>query len=134
MPARFSTSSGAGRPTGVRVALVVAVVGVLLVLGAVLAPVLGVIGSADGASAGALDVPVGRIVGVGLLGLVLVLGLGAGLVRTLRTPVAWALTVLVVVITLVASVYPLLSTASAALEQGRDFVPWVTGLVAQLRG
>lgn len=134
MPARFSSSRGSARPGGVKAALAVAVLGVLLVLGAVLAPVLGTVGSADAASAGALDVPVGRIVAVGLLALLVVLGLGVGLARTWSTPVAWALTVVVVVVTLVASLYPLFATAGAALEQGRDFVPWVTGLVARLRG
>lgn len=72
-------------------------------------------GSADAATAGAPDVPVGRIVGVG-------------------APVAWDLTVVAVVVALVVSLYPLLATADAALQQGRAFVPWVTGLVAQLRG
>ncbi|SDU89714.1 hypothetical protein SAMN04488544_1619 [Microlunatus sagamiharensis] len=134
MPARFSSTRGSARPTGVRAALVVAVLGVLLVLGAVLAPVLGTIGSADAASAGALDVPVGRIILVGVLGLLVVLALGVGLFRTWSTPVAWALAVVAVLVTLVVSLYPLLVAADAALQQGRAFVPWVTGLVARLRG
>ena len=109
-------------------------VGFVLVLGAVLAPVLATIGSADAASAGALDVPVGRIVAVGVLGLLVVLALGVGLVRTSNVGVAWALAVVVLVVTLIVSLYPLFATANAALQQGRDFIPWVTGLVAQLRG
>ena len=134
MPARFSSVRGSARPTGVRVALIVAVVGVLLVLGAVVAPVWGVIGSADAASAGALDVPVGRIVLVSLLGVVLVVGLGVGLALTYRSGVAWALAAVIVVVALVAGVYPLFATASSAVEQGREFVPWVTGVVRALRG
>lgn len=134
MPARFSSVRGSARPTAVRAALVVAVVGVLLVVGAVVVPVWGVIGSADAASAGALDVPVGRIVLVTLLGLVVVVALGVGLARTYAAGVAWALAVVALLVALVVGIYPLFATASSALDQGREFVPWVTGLVRSLRG
>lgn len=134
VPARFSSVRGSARPTAVRAALVVAVLGVLLVVGTVVVPVWGVIGSADAASAGALDVPVGRIVLVTLLGLVLVAALGVGLARTYSAGVAWALTVVAVLVALAAGIYPLFATASSALDQGRDFVPWAIGVVRAFRG
>ena len=76
------------------------------VVGAVVVPVWGVIGSADAASAGALDVPVGRIVGVTLVGLVVVVALGVGLDRTYAAPVAWALAVVALLVALVVGVAP----------------------------
>ena len=133
---RVSVSRGrfaSGRPRSVRVALVVAAVVLLLVVLAVALPVWGLIGSADATVAGALDVPGGRIAVVTVLGVLVVIGLAVGLVLTSRPPVAWALTVIIAVVALLVALYPLLATAQAAVDQGKEFIPWLTNLVVQLR-
>jgi len=133
---RVAVSRGrfaSGRPHSVRVALVVAAV-VLLVVLAVALPVWALIGSPDATVAGALDVPGGRIAVVTVLGVLVVIGLAVGLVLTSRPPVAWALTVIIAVVALLVALYPLLATAQAAVDQGKEFIPWLTDLVVQLRG
>lgn len=131
---RGGRRTSSGRPVGTRVALAVAVLGFLLVAGAVALPVYGVIGGADAASGGVLDVPVGRIVAVTLLCLVVVAVAVVGLLRTANPGVAWALAVAVLVVSLVGAVYPLLTTGASAVRQGEAFVPWVTRLVSPFVG
>lgn len=123
-----------GKPRSVRVALVVAAAVVVLVLAAVVLPVWGLIGSADASTAGALDVPVGRIAVVTVLGVLVVVALAVGLLVTARPTVAWVLTAVITVVALLTALYPLLATAQAAVDQGKAFIPWLTNLVVQLRG
>ena len=125
---------GLGRPRGVRIPQVVGGTVVLVVVVAVVLPVWALIGSTDAAVGGAVDVPVGPIVLVSVLGLLVVVGLGVGLVRTNSPAVAWCLVVAVGLVALAAGLYPLLATAQSAVDQGRAFVPWLTDLTVRLRG
>ena len=134
---KVSVSHGrvsSGKPRSVRVALIVAAVVVALVLLAVALPVWTLIGSADAAVAGAIDVPAGKIALVTILGVVVVLGLAVGLFLTSRPTVAWVLTVVITVVALLTALYPLLATSQAAVDQGKQFIPWLTNLIVQLRG
>jgi hypothetical protein len=97
----------------------------------VLIPVLTLIGAADGGTAGALDVPVGRIVAAIAIGYVLALVL-LGLVVTVRNgPLAWILGVAAVVSTLLVSLWPLVAVAIAGVDQVQDVVPFIQDLVRQ---
>ena len=97
----------------------------------VVLPVWTAIGAADGAVAGAVDVPAGRIAAVTVLGLLVVLALVVGLVLTRRAALAWPLALAALALALVVAVYPLLATAARAVQQGREFIPWVSDLVAR---
>jgi hypothetical protein len=101
----------------------------LLLAVVTLVSVAALIGSGDGLTAGALVVPMGRIVLVVAVGYLIALAL---LVLALRSgsPVqAWVCALLAVVIALVVSIYPLVATASAAVDQARDIVPWILDLI-----
>lgn len=120
-----------GGSTGSRAALIAAAVGAAGFLLAVvlLVSVLALIGSGDGLTAGALVVPVGRIVVVVGLGYLIALAL---LVLALRagSPVqAWLCVAVALVVAYGVSVYPLFATASAAVDQARDIVPWILDLI-----
>ncbi|GAA1845505.1 hypothetical protein ACFFOM_11425 [Microlunatus capsulatus] len=122
------------RPPAVRAALGVAGLGLVLVLVGVVLPVWTAIGAADGAVAGAVDVPAGRIAAVTVLGLLVVLALAVGLVLTRRAALAWPLALAALALALVVAVYPLLATAARAVQQGREFIPWVSDLVVRFTG
>ena len=108
---------GLGRPRGVRIPQVVGGTVVLVVLVAVVLPVCALIGSTDAAAGGAIDVPAGRIALVSVPGLLVVLSVGVGLVRTVSPAVGWCLVVAVGVVALAAGLYPLLATAQSAVDQ-----------------
>ena len=103
---------------------------VLLVAVAVLGPVLGLVGSAA-AIGPVLDVPYAGITAGIVLGFLLALGGLAGTFGTRRAGLGWALVVLAVLCALGASLWPLLATADAAVDRGRDVLPWITGLVRE---
>jgi len=119
------------RPRGVWIALAVGVVLLLVVVGAVTVPVLGLIAAADASTAGVLDVPVGQIVVALLLGTVVTLALLAAVVPTRRTWVAVTLVVLALLVAVVASVWPLFAVALAGVDQAQDVWPFVQGLVTR---
>ncbi len=128
---RTGRGSRYGGSAGSRQGLIAAGVGAIGFLLAVvlLVTVVGLIGSGDGLTAGTLVVPVGRIVVV--VGLCYLVAL-ALLVLALRSgsPVqAWLCVVVSVVIAFTVSVYPLFATASAAVDQARDIIPWIRDLI-----
>lgn len=124
-----TTSTGRRRPRAVWVAVATGSALVVVTVAAVLIPILTLIGTADGATVGALDVPVGAIV-IALLigyGLALVLLLIAARVR--NGPLAWILAVSAVVSTLAVSVWPLFAVAAAGVDQASDIIPFIQDLI-----
>lgn len=119
------------RPRGVWVALAVGLVLLLVVVGALTVPVLGLIAAADAGTAGVLDVPVGQVVLALLLGALVTVALLAAVVVTRRTWLAWTLVVLALLVAVVASLLPLLSVAFAGVDQAQDVWPFLQGLVAR---
>lgn len=130
-------SSGYGRRRRPRAAWAALITGVLVcavIVAGILLPVLGLIGAADATSFGALDVPVGAItaaivisylVGLGFLALTLVARIGA---------VAWITAVAAVIATLVGSLWPLVATAFASVDQVHDVIPFIQQLIGQFTG
>jgi len=123
----------AGRPWSVLAASVVGVVGAVLSL-TVLGSVVGLIGSGDAATGGALLVPVGRIVVVVGLGYLI----GAALLvvswRTRSVVAAWVTALIAAGVTGIVSLYPLVATALSAVGQVGEVVPWIIGLVERVTG
>lgn len=116
------------RPRVVRFAVGVALV--VLVAITLLAPVLGLVGSA--AAVGPLiDVPwLGLTAGV-VLGLLVSIGCLAVTFRSRRASTGWVFVALAVLFAVAASVWPLLATADAAVDRARDVLPWITELVRE---
>jgi hypothetical protein len=112
--------------TGV-VLLVLIVVGVLI-------PILGLIGAADGATVGALRVPVGGIVVALLIGYVLALLFLLGCVRSRNGALSWVLAVAAVISALLVSLWPLLAVAFAGVDQASDVVPFIQDLIRRVTG
>ena len=83
------------------------------------------ISSGDGLTAGALEVPVGRIVGVVALGYAVALIALVLAVRSGSAVRSWICATVAVVVAFGVLVYPLVATASAAADQARDIVPWI---------
>ena len=130
---RVSTSGARRpRPAAVWAALVTGAVLCVSTVVFVLLPVLGLIGAADGSTAGALDVPVGSIAVALVIGLGLALVLLALIVATRNGAVAWVLAVAAVISTLVVSLWPLVATAFAAVGQAGDVIPFIKGLIEQV--
>ncbi|WP_435091743.1 hypothetical protein [Clavibacter michiganensis] len=122
------------RPRATRAAAVTGLVVVIVVLVVMLLPALGFIGAADAATAGQLDVPVTLIalgVGVSLVVAVVMLGIAA---RTRDGRVAWIAAVSAVVATLVGSVWPLVATTIASVDQVQDAIPFVQDLIGRVLG
>ncbi|KZX20220.1 hypothetical protein [Rathayibacter tanaceti] len=132
---RTRSSGGARRrPRAAWAALATGVVLCVVVVVAVLLPVLGLIGAADGSTAGALDVPVGAIVFSIVVGYAVGLAfLGLALLSR-NAPLAWVFAVAAVVATLVGSVWPLFATAFASVDQARDAIPFIQDLIARVTG
>ncbi|MBO0985163.1 hypothetical protein [Rathayibacter sp. SD072] len=130
--ARLRTSGGRRRPRAAWIALATGVVVSALVVLGVLLPVLGLIAAADGSVAGALDVPVGTIVAA--IAISFLVGLAfLGLALVARKPaVAWVAAVAAVVATLVGSVWPLVATAFASVDQAQDVVPFIQDLITRI--
>lgn len=130
-----TTSSGSRpRPRAVWAAAVTGLVLVVLIVVGILLPVLGLIGAADGATAGALDVPVGSIAVALLIGYVLALLLLLVCVRTRNGALAWVLSVAAVVSATLVSLWPLLAVALAGADQTTEIVPFIQDLIARVTG
>lgn len=114
-------------------ALGLGVLGLLVAL-TLLISSLSVIGSGEGVTAGALQVPVARIVIVVAVGYLVALGLLAATLVA-RSPVGgWVLALVAVAIAVSVSVYPLFATAATAVDQARDVVPWILDLIRTVTG
>lgn len=122
------------RPRAVWAALATAVVICALIVIGVLLPVLGLIGTADATTIGALRVPVGAItasivvsylVGLGFLVLTFLSRWGA---------LAWITAVAAVIATLIGSVWPLIATAFASVDQAQQVVPFIERLIERVTG
>ena len=102
-----------------------------------LLPVLGLVGTADGSTLGALDVPVGSISVALVIGLGLALVLLALNVATRNGAVAWILAMSAVMSAvfsaLVGSLWPMVATAFAGPGQAEDVIPSIRGLIEQVR-
>lgn len=109
------------------VGTVLVLLNALLVLG----PVLSLTAAVAPASA-ALGVPGAGAVVLVVLGFVVagVCVLGAYFAR--RKAITWTLVVLAWVISLVASLWPLIAGADATVDRARDVLPWLTTLVHSL--
>jgi succinate dehydrogenase hydrophobic anchor subunit len=130
-----TTSSGSRpRPRAVWAATITGLVLVVLVVAGVLLPVLGLIGAADGATAGALDVPVGPIGLALLVGYALALLFLLGSARSRNGALAWVLSVSAVIAATLVSVWPLLAVALAGVDQAGDVVPFIQDLIARVTG
>lgn len=122
-----------GRPRGVWVALGVGVLGVVVSV-VVLISVIGLIGSGEGVTGGMLRVPVGKITLVVVLGYLITLALLV-LTATSRSLVrAWVSAVIACVVSLIVSVYPLVATATAAVSQAHQVLPFIADLIHRVAG
>lgn len=120
-----------GRSAGSRGPLIAAAVGAVgFVLAVVLLiSVIALIGSGDGLTAGTLVVPVGRIVVVVGLGYLIALALLVLALRSRSGVQAGLCVAVALVVAYGVSIYPLFATASAAVDQARDIVPWILDLL-----
>lgn len=101
---------------------------VLLVTVAVLAPVLGLVGSA--AAAGPfLDVPWGSITVAVVIGYLASLSCLALAFVTRRPGLGWFAVACAVLFALVASLWPVVAMADTAVDRARDVLPWIVDLV-----
>jgi hypothetical protein len=105
---------------------------VVLTLLLVLGPVLGLVGSAAAAGP-VLRIPYAGITAVVVLALVAAAACLAGAWRASVGWVGWTLVVLAWLLTLVASLWPLVATADAAVDSARDVWPWIAQLVRDVR-
>lgn len=119
-----SRAAWAARITGTVLCALI-VVGVLL-------PVLGLIGAADAATIGVLRVPVAAIVASIVIsyGIALVLLIAAFVLK--RGALAWIAAVAAVIATLIGSIWPLVATAFASVNQVQDVVPFIQHLIEQV--
>lgn len=131
---RSTSSGGRPRPRAVWAAAVTGAVLVLLILVGLLLPILGLIGAADGATAGALDVPVGSIVVALLVGYVLALLFLVVSVRSRNGAFAWVMSVAAVISALLVSLWPLLAVALAGVDQTTEVIPFIQDLIARVTG
>jgi hypothetical protein len=129
---RTSSSSGRRKPRAAWAALITGVVLVALIVIGVLLPILTLIGAADGATAGALDVPVGGIVGALAIGYILALLLLLLCLRTRNGAFAWVLAVAAVISTLLVSLWPIVAVAIAGVDQAQDIIPFIQNLIERV--
>ncbi len=106
----------------------------VLTLFGVLLPVLGLIASADGTTAGVLDVPVGPITLAVLIGYLLAIVLLVVCFRMRNGALAWTLGVAAVVSTLLVSLWPIAATAMAGAGQVQGMIPAIRELIGRLTG
>ncbi|PPG49456.1 hypothetical protein C5C24_12700 [Rathayibacter sp. AY2B3] len=122
------------KPRAAWIALATGVVLSFVVVVAVLLPVLGLIGAADGTTAGALDVPVGAIV----LSIVISYAVGLACLAlafvSRNAALAWIAAVAAVIATLIGSIWPLIATGFASVDQAKDVIPFIQDLIARVRG
>ena len=126
---RTTMTTRRARPRAVWAALVTSAVLCFLIVVGVFVPVLGLIGAADGGTAGALDVPVGSIAAAAVIGYLLAVVLLALILVVRNGALAWVLGVAAVISTLLVSLWPLLATALAGVDQARDVGPFIQGLL-----
>ncbi|MFB9377910.1 hypothetical protein ACFFKU_10380 [Kineococcus gynurae] len=109
----------------VAVALIIA--NVLLVLG----PVLGLVGAVAG-SGPVVDIPYLSMTVLTVLGFVIALLLAGLAYLTYRPALRWTAVVLAWLVSLLASVWPIVATADAAVDRLRDILPWITETIRTL--
>lgn len=117
------------RGPAVYAAFITALVVCLLVVAGVLVPVLTLIGTADGLTAGALRVPVLQIAAAITIGSLLAVVLLVLCVRRRSGPAAWVLGVAAVISMLLVSLWPLVAVAIAGVGQAEDVIPFIQRLV-----
>ncbi|GAA2175592.1 hypothetical protein GCM10009846_26100 [Agrococcus versicolor] len=116
------------------VRLIAAAVGAVIVLGnglLVLGPVLGLVGAA--ASLGpVLQIPAGGITIAVIVGFLVAIA-SVVLAGIARHPwLSWTFVVSAWVASLIASVWPLIATANAAVDRAGDVIPWIVDLIQQV--
>lgn len=119
------------RPRPARVALATGVVTCVLIVVGVLLPVLGLIGAIDATTLGTLTVPVGAIALSILISSVVGLGFLALACVSRNGALAWACAIAAVIATLIGSLWPLLATAFASVDQVQDVIPFLQDLIAR---
>ncbi|NQX13879.1 hypothetical protein HQQ80_19805 [Microbacteriaceae bacterium VKM Ac-2855] len=129
---RRTSSFGGRKPRAAWAALITGVILVVLIVIGVLLPILTLIGAADGATAGALDVPVGGIVAALAIGYILALLLLLLCLRSRNGAFAWVVAVAAVISTLLVSVWPIIVVALAGVDQAQDIVPFIQDLVQRV--
>jgi hypothetical protein len=133
---RSHSFSGGGRrrPRAVWFALGTGLVLSAVVVAGVLLPVLGLIGAVGATTFGTLHIPVGSITAAIVISYLIAL---LFLVLTCLSkfgPVAWITAVAAVVATLVGSVWPLVATALASVNQVQDVIPFIQELIGKVTG
>lgn len=131
---RSTSSTSRQRPGAVWAAFGTGSALVILIALGLLLPILGLIGAADGATIGALDVPVGAIAVALLIGYGLALLFLLGTARSRNGALAWVLSVSAVVSALLVSLWPLLAVALTGVDQAADVVPFILDLVSRVTG
>ncbi|MWV48036.1 hypothetical protein GRS96_01950 [Rathayibacter sp. VKM Ac-2803] len=122
------------KPRAAWIAFATGVVVSALVVFAVLLPVLGLIGAADATTVGVLDVPVGAITLSIVISYLIGLAALALAFVSRNAALAWVAAVAAVVATLIGSVWPLVATAFASVDQAQDVVPFIQDLIGQVTG
>ncbi|TDX81440.1 hypothetical protein EDF35_1107 [Rathayibacter sp. PhB151] len=122
------------KPRAAWAALATGVVVSFLIVVGVLLPVLGLIGAADATTAGVLDVPVGAIILSIVISYLIALAFLALAFVSRNAALAWVAAVAAVIATLVGSVWPLLATAFASVDQAGDVIPFIQDLIARVTG
>lgn len=131
---RTTLSGGRPRPRAVWAAAITGAVLVFLIVVGVLIPILGLIGAADGATVGALNVPVGGIAVALLIGYVLALLFLFLSVRSRNGALSWVLAVAAVISSLLVSLWPIVAVALAGVDQAGDVIPFIQDLIARVAG
>lgn len=131
---RTTLSGDRPRPRAVWAAAITGTVLVFLIVVGVLIPILGLIGAADGATVGALNVPVGGIVVALLIGYVLALLFLFLSVRSRNGALSWVLAVAAVISALLVSLWAIVAVAIAGVDQAGDVVPFIQDLIARVAG
>lgn len=122
------------RPRAVWIALATGVVLSGVTVAGILLPVLGLIGAVGATTFGTLHIPVGSITAAIAISYLVALVL---LILTFLAkfgPLAWITAVAAVVATLVGSVWPLVATALASVDQVQDVVPFIQELIRRVTG
>lgn len=125
---------GATRRRSVPTRYVAAAVGAVLVLAnglLVLGPVLGLVGAASGVGP-VFQVPYGAIVVAIVVGFLVAVGcvLLAAIAR--RAWLSWVLVVAAWIASLIGSTWPIVATASAAVDRVGDVIPFIADLIGSV--
>lgn len=129
-----SRAIGLGRRRGraVWAALITGVVLCIIIVAGVLFPVLGLIGAADATTIGALNVPVGAITASIAISYLVALGFLALTFVARISALAWISATAAVIATLVGSVWPLIATALASVDQIQSVIPFIQQLITEV--